>query len=77
MLQRGPKSQVRVPKTAELVASRIRRAIVEGRIGAGENLPSEAKLVETFEVSRPTIRETIRILEFEITASRGARGGAR
>jgi DNA-binding FadR family transcriptional regulator len=70
---------VRVPKAAELVASRIRRAIVEGKIGAGDNLPSEAKLVEMFEVSRPTIREAIRILEFEnlITVSRGARGGAR
>jgi DNA-binding FadR family transcriptional regulator len=73
------KSQVRVPKTAEIVAGKLRRAIVEGTIGSGETLPSEAKLIEIFEVSRPTIREAIRILEFEnlISISRGARGGAR
>jgi DNA-binding FadR family transcriptional regulator len=73
------KSQVRVPKTAEIVASKLRRAIVEGTLGSGESLPSEAKLIEMFEVSRPTIREAIRILEFEnlISISRGARGGAR
>jgi DNA-binding FadR family transcriptional regulator len=70
-------SQVRIPKIAEIVAGKIRRAIVEGSIG--ENLPSEAKLIEMFEVSRPTIREAIRILEFEnlISVARGARGGAR
>jgi DNA-binding FadR family transcriptional regulator len=72
-----PSSQVRIPKIAEIVAGKIRRAIVEGSIG--ENLPSEAKLIEMFEVSRPTIREAIRILEFEnlISVARGARGGAR
>ena len=37
-----PSSQVRIPKIAEIVAGKIRRAIVEGSIG--ENLPSEAKL---------------------------------
>ena len=73
------KSQVRVPKTAEIVAGKLRRAIVEGTISSGENLPPEAKLIEMFQVSRPTIREAIRLLEFEnlISISRGARGGAR
>ncbi len=35
-------------------------------------------MIEMFDVSRPTIREAIRILEFEnlISVSRGARGGA-
>lgn len=72
-------SQVRVPKTAELVAGRIRRAIVTGELRTGDSLPSEAHLITDFQVSRPTIREAIRILESEglISVSRGARGGAR
>lgn len=76
-LKVGP--QVRVPKTAELVARRVRRAIVTGELQTGDSLPSEAQLIEDFQVSRPTIREAIRILESEglISVSRGARGGAR
>jgi DNA-binding FadR family transcriptional regulator len=70
---------VRVPKTAELVSRRIRRAIVTGELQTGDSLPSEGQLIEDFQVSRPTIREAIRILESEglISVSRGARGGAR
>jgi DNA-binding FadR family transcriptional regulator len=72
-------SDVRVPKAAELVAASIRSAIIRAEIASGENLPPEAKLLEMFEVSRPTIREALRILEFEdlISVSRGARGGAK
>jgi DNA-binding FadR family transcriptional regulator len=72
-------AHVRVPKTAELVARRVRRAIVTGELRTGDSLPSEAQLIEDFQVSRPTIREAIRILESEglISVSRGARGGAR
>ncbi|HEY0651341.1 FadR/GntR family transcriptional regulator [Phenylobacterium sp.] len=72
-------AHVRVPKTAELVAGRIRRSIVTGELRTGDSLPSEAHLIDDFQVSRPTIREAIRILESEglISVSRGARGGAR
>jgi DNA-binding FadR family transcriptional regulator len=70
---------VRVPKTAELVASHIRRRIVQGDLKQGDALPSESALMEEFEISRPTLREAFRILESEglITVRRGARGGAR
>ena len=70
---------VRVPKTAELVARRIRNAIIRGELADGDTLPAEARLIAEFEVSRPTIREAVRILESEglVTVSRGARGGAR
>lgn len=72
-------SQIRVPKTSEIVASRIRNAIVRGKLRPGDTLPLEAQLISDFEVSRATVREAIRILEFEglITLSRGMRGGAR
>jgi len=70
---------IRIPKTAEILASRIRKAIIRGELKAGDSLPAEAALITDFEVSRPTIREAIRILESEglITVARGARGGAR
>ncbi len=79
MAQFMPNTQVRIPKMAEVVASKIRRAIVDGTLGSGEFLPSEATLIEMFGASRPTIREAMRILEFEnlISVTRGARGGSR
>ena len=69
----------RVPKTAELVADRIRRRIISGELGEGASLPPEGQLLEQFGVSRPTLREAIRILEAErlITVTRGSRSGAR
>ena len=70
---------VRVPKTAELVARQIRNAIIRGQLRDGDNLPAEARLIAEFEVSRPTVREAVRILESEglIAVARGARGGAK
>jgi DNA-binding FadR family transcriptional regulator len=70
---------IRIPKTAEIVAGRIRKEIIAGRLKAGDRLPLEAQLITEFEVSRPTVREAIRILESEgfLQLSRGVRGGAR
>jgi DNA-binding FadR family transcriptional regulator len=75
----GDRVNVRVPKTAELVASHIRRQIVLGQLHEDDALPPESALMEEFTVSRPTLREAFRILESEglITVRRGARGGAR
>jgi len=69
---------MRAPKTAELIASHLRRQIVRGDLKPGETLPPEAHLMEQFAVSRPTLREAFRILETEslIGVRRGARGGA-
>jgi GntR family transcriptional regulator, transcriptional repressor for pyruvate dehydrogenase complex len=70
---------VRVPKTAELVATHIRRRIVFRQLQQGDALPPETALMQEFNISRPTLREAFRILESEglITVRRGARGGAR
>jgi DNA-binding FadR family transcriptional regulator len=74
-----PMRQVRVPKTAELVASQLRRRIVRGELAEGDALPPESTLMEQFGVSRPTLREAFRVLESEslISVRRGAHGGAR
>lgn len=79
-ITRGPVGrQVRVPKTAELVARALRRQIIRGELDQGEALPSESALMEQFGVSRPTLREAFRVLESEslIEVRRGVRGGAR
>lgn len=69
---------VRAPKTAELIATHIRRQIVRGELREGDTLPPEVALMAQFGVSRPTLREAFRILETEslISVRRGARGGA-
>jgi DNA-binding FadR family transcriptional regulator len=69
----------RVQKMAETVADIIRSDIIRGNLGDGDGLPTEAHLIAEFGVSRPTIREAVRILESEglITVTRGAKGGAR
>ena len=69
---------VRPPKTGELVARRLRRMIVEGELKHGDFLPHEAELLEHFGVSRPTLREAVRVLEAEglVELRRGSRTGA-
>ena len=76
---RSRPSPVRVPKAAELVAAHLRRQIIRGDIAEDEALPAEAELMHIYNVSRPTLREALRILESEslIVVKRGARGGAR
>ncbi|MYQ30625.1 GntR family transcriptional regulator, partial [Streptomyces sp. SID4956] len=70
---------VRPPKTGELVARRLRRMIVEGELKEGDYLPREAELLEHFGVSRPTLREAVRVMESEglVELRRGSRTGAR
>jgi DNA-binding FadR family transcriptional regulator len=62
-----------------MIAQRIRKSIVRGELKPGDYLPSEPDLLEIYNVSRPTLREAIRILEVEglLSISRGARRGAR
>ena len=66
------------PRASAVVVSEIRRRIVSGELSEGEALPSEARLMERYRVSKPTIREAWRVLESEglIIVRRGALGGA-
>jgi DNA-binding FadR family transcriptional regulator len=67
----------RGPRAAALVAAYLRGQIVRGEIREGDALPSEAVLMEQFGVSRPTLREALRVLESEglLTVNRGSLGG--
>src|SRR6266508_528503 len=73
----APSTSMRVPKVAELVANDLRRKIIRGQIPAGDSLPSEPTMLEIYSVSRPTLREALRILESEglVSVKRGAQGG--
>lgn len=59
------------------IADELRSLIVKGELTEGQWLGREPELVERFGVSRPSLREALRILEAEglITVLRGLRGG--
>lgn len=69
----------KLPKAAVMVASELRRHIVTGRLKPGDKLHPESVLQNEFAISRPTMREALRLLEAEslITIKRGKHGGAR
>jgi DNA-binding FadR family transcriptional regulator len=59
------------------IADEVRGLIAGGELSRGELLGSEPDLVERFGVSRPSLREALRILEAEglIAVVRGVHGG--
>lgn len=66
-------------KAAATVAEELRRQIVTGKLKPGDKLHPENVLQIEFGISRPTLREALRLLESEslITIARGRHGGAR
>ncbi len=64
-------------KKPQQIADEIRALIVSGRYVEGDSIGQEPELVERFGVSRPSLREALRILEAEglITVGRGVLGG--
>lgn len=69
---------LRLPKLSHLVAARLRGQIISGKLKPGSPLLPEGQLLEMFKVSRPTLREALRVLEAEqlISIGRGMRSGA-
>lgn len=59
------------------IADELRGLIIAGGLDEGDLLGTEAELLERFDVSRPSLRESLRILEAEglISVVRGALGG--
>jgi GntR family transcriptional regulator, transcriptional repressor for pyruvate dehydrogenase complex len=59
------------------IADELRRLIITGELDEGDSLGHEPDLIERFGVSRPSLREALRILEAEglITVVRGVLGG--
>ena len=67
----------RLREKPQQIADELRRLIVSGKLSEGESLGHEPDLVERFGVSRPSLREALRILEAEglISVVRGMLGG--
>jgi len=66
-----------VPKAAEVAVAALRRRIILGRLGEGDVLPSEDDLMAELGVSKPTLRQAIRILESESLVTVRSGGGSR
>ena len=64
-------------KAADIAAAALRRKIILGELQEGEAFPPETELLADLGVSKPTLRQAIRILESEslVTVRRGSRGG--
>jgi GntR family transcriptional regulator, transcriptional repressor for pyruvate dehydrogenase complex len=71
-------SRVSIGRISEVIVEQIRLLIRQGRLVAGDRLPSERELCERFGVSRVTVREALRVLEANglVEIRVGARGGA-
>ena len=72
------RGQLRQPRLADMVASVLRERIVDGQLSDGDLLPKQDELLEEFRISRPSLREALRILESEglLTVRRGNVGGS-
>jgi len=68
---------IRLPKTGEVVADRLRRQIARGELAIGQRLPPEDELTAVFGIARTTLREALRILESQglLEIRRGRTGG--
>jgi GntR family transcriptional regulator, transcriptional repressor for pyruvate dehydrogenase complex len=68
---------VAAKRTFETAISHIVDAIEAAQLGAGDRLPNESELAEALRISKPTLRQGLRVLKKAnmIEVRRGARGG--
>jgi DNA-binding FadR family transcriptional regulator len=69
---------VQTRRTFEEAVEQIAERITLGELGVGDQLPSERVLATQFQISRPTVREAIKVLADSgiVEVRTGARGGA-
>ena len=78
MAQLDRNLQKRARSMPQMLADDIRMQLISGEMVPGQPLPPEKELLATYAVSRPTLREAMRILEAEslVETVRGMNGGA-
>lgn len=71
-------SKIHVPKAADVLASQLRKSILDGTWSEGQMLPSERVISETSGLSRSSVRDALKILELEglLTTRTGRHGGS-
>src|SRR5581483_1535433 len=72
-------ASMRLPKAAQVLATQIKNEIISGKYPEGAMLPPETEMATQLNLSRPTVREALRLLESEglISIRPGPRGGPR
>jgi DNA-binding FadR family transcriptional regulator len=72
------RGQLKPPRMSEVVAGILRERIIDGQLANGDMLPKQDELLDEFRISRPSMREALRILEDEglLTVRRGNQGGS-
>lgn len=70
-------TKVRQVRAFESIIQQVEKAILQGNLAAGDRLPSERELQGLLDVSRNTLRESLRVLEQKglIEIRKGNRGG--
>jgi len=70
---------IKPPRLAAAIAERLQALILEGVLRPGDRLAPERELAERLEVSRPSLREGIALLEEKraLRDTLGPHGGAR
>jgi DNA-binding FadR family transcriptional regulator len=70
-------TKVRQVRAFESIIQQVETAILQGHLTAGDRLPAERELQEMLDVSRNTLRESLRVLEQKglIEVRQGNRGG--
>lgn len=68
---------VRTTRTFEAAIEHLAEAIERARLRRGDRLPSETELAEQLEISKPTLRQALRVLEHAgmLQVRRGKGGG--
>jgi len=59
----SPFAQVRATRAHEHIVEQLQELILSGKLPAGSRLPSERAMMAEFNVSRPTVREALRVAE--------------
>jgi len=77
-VSRPPRSRIRQPRVAEMLADVLRNEILSGELKDGDLLPKLDDLLAEYRTSKASVREAFRILETEglISVPRGNVGGA-
>jgi DNA-binding FadR family transcriptional regulator len=72
-------AKVRSRRAHEHIVEQLQRLILSGKLAPGSRLPSERAMMIEFQVSRPTVREALRVAESMglISVRHGDPGGAK
>ena len=69
------KKPVKQAKLSDIILAQLETMILEGSVKPGEKLPAERELAKQFDVSRPSLREAMQMLEAKNLVTRRQGGG--